>query len=206
VTTIAVPMPAAEMDAEPPASTGKALGWWGMIALIATEATVFALLLFAYFYLRFNAARWPLGDVKSPELFKSGLRTIVLLGSSIPMHVAERGIKQGNRRVLVWGMTIGWIMGALFLVGHVQEYIDLWPEFRPTTNAYGSAFYTITGLHALHLIVGLVMTGWVLFRARRGHYDEHRHLAVENSILYWHFVDAVWIAVFTSLYLSVSWA
>jgi heme/copper-type cytochrome/quinol oxidase subunit 3 len=101
-------------------------------------------------------------------------------------------------------MSIAWLMGALFLAGHVLEYIDLWSEFTPRTNAYGSLFYTITGLHALHLVVGLVMTAWVLFRALGGRYDRHRHLAVQTTVLYWHFVDAVWIAVFSTLYLSVS--
>ncbi len=207
MTTLAVEtdLPEVEAPPGPPRSSGRPLGWWGMVSLICTEATIFGLLLFSYFYLRFNAQRWPLADIKDPELFKSGLRTVVLLGSSVPMHVAERAIKKGNRRLMVWGMAIGWLMGALFLFGHVQEYVDLWSEFRPTTNAYGSLFYTITGLHALHLIVGMGMTGYVLYRAIGGRYDEHNHVPVQTSIMYWHFVDAVWIAVFTSLYLSVSW-
>jgi heme/copper-type cytochrome/quinol oxidase subunit 3 len=135
---------------------------------------------------------------------KSSIRSVILIGSSLPIHLGERAIKRGNRRGLLWGIAIGWVMGAVFLIGHFAEYATSWKEFRPSTNAYGSAFYTITGLHALHLMVGLVVLAYLWYRALRGHYDEHNHEPVQCGVLYWHFVDAVWIFVFSSLYLSVA--
>jgi len=185
--------------------SGRSLGWWGTIALIATEAMVFALLLFANFYLRLQSPVWPLGGIRNPELLKSGIRTVVLVASSVPLHTAGRAIRRGDRRLLVWGLGIGWLMGAAFLAGHVDEYVRLWKEFRPGTNAYASSFYTITGLHAAHLVVGLVIVGYLWWRAATGRYDARHHNAVECGILYWHFVDVVWIFVYASLYLSVSW-
>jgi heme/copper-type cytochrome/quinol oxidase subunit 3 len=186
------------------ARTGRSLGWWGTVCLIATEAMIFALLLFSYFYLWAIAPHWPLGDIKDPELVKSGIRTVLLLGSSVPMHLAEQAIKRGRKGSAARWMAMGWLMGALFLIGHFAEYHTLWAEFRPSTNAYGSAFYSITGLHALHLIVGLVVMGYLWVRTVNGKYTEHRHDPVVNGILYWHFVDAVWIAVYSSLYLAVT--
>jgi heme/copper-type cytochrome/quinol oxidase subunit 3 len=204
MTAVALETRVAEVPTPAPhPSSGHPLGWWGMVATITTEATVFALLFFCYFFIRFNAERWPLGDIKDPELLKASMRTIVLVGSSVPMHIAEKGIKRGDRRILIAGLTVGLLMGSLFLFTHVLEYIDQWSEFTPTTNAYGSLFYTITGLHALHLIVGMVMVVWVLYRAIGGRYDEHHHLAVQTTVMYWHFVDGIWIFVFSILYLSV---
>ena len=198
-------------DVAPPAAppainvgAGRSLGWWGMVTLIATEAMVFALLLFSYFYLRAQSSSWPLGGIEKPDLFAPAIRTVLLLGSSIPVHFAERAIKRGDRRRMLGLFAVAWVMAGAFLVGHFVEYADLWDKFRPSTNAYGSLFYSITMLHAVHLIVGMTMVAYVWIRGLRGRYDERRHVAVETTVMYWHFVDAVWIAVFASLYLSVA--
>ena len=185
-------------------STGRSVGWWGTVSMIATEATLFALLLFAYNQLRIQADRWPLGDISDPELVKSGFRTVVLLGSSIPMHIADKGAEEGNQRKLRWGLAVGWLMGALFLAGHFDEWSTTLHEFTPATNAYGSLFYTITGFHALHLIVGLVVGGYLWIGAVSGRYERKSTTGVKCGILYWHFVDAVWVFVYGILYLSVT--
>jgi heme/copper-type cytochrome/quinol oxidase subunit 3 len=188
-----------------PQSSGRSLGWWGMISLIATEGMIFALLLFAYFYLRSNSPRWPQGDIHDPELLKSGIRTAMLLGSSIPMHLGEKAIKKGDRRGMIWLFAIGWLMALFFTVTHFVEWAELLKEFTPSTNAYGSAFYSITGLHIAHVIIGMAAIAFIWVRAVSGHYDEHHHSSVVNAVLYWHFVDAVWVFVYSSLYLSVTW-
>ncbi|MGH2808599.1 MAG: cytochrome c oxidase subunit 3, partial [Actinomycetota bacterium] len=81
-----------------------------------------------------------------------------------------------------------------------------WPEalhdFTPTTNAYGSLYFTVTGFHLMHVIVGLVMNMWVQVRAWKGAYDQNRHVSVQNFTMYWHFVDVVWVFVFSTVYLS----
>lgn len=188
--------------AVPSTSSGRSLGWWGTVCLIATEAMLFALLLFAFFFLRANNHEWPIGGIAEPELAKSGIRTVILLGSTIPAVAAERAARRGDRRTLLVGLATTFVMGALFLAGHVEEYVHLWPELTPSTNAYGSAFYTITGFHALHLGIGLVVVAFLLWRAAAGHYTTARHESVENGLLYWHFVDVVWVFVYSSLYLS----
>lgn len=184
----------------------RSLGWWGTVFLILTEGTIFGLLLFANFFLRANSGHWPQGGIEDPELVKSGIRSVLLLSSSIPVHFAEKALKQGLvGRFRRW-LALTFAMGAVFMVGHVMEYVELWPKFRPSTNAYGSSFYTITGLHALHLLVGLGILTYLFVQSLKGRYDDagESHEGVTCGILYWHFVDAVWVAVFSSLYLSVT--
>jgi heme/copper-type cytochrome/quinol oxidase subunit 3 len=112
----------------------------------------------------------------------------------------QRGIRAGDARRLRIGVALGLCLGALFLALQGVEYGR--ETLSGTRDAYGSLFYTITGFHAAHVLVGLFMLGFVLVRALRDHFEAERHDAVSNAALYWHFVDAVWLVVFTSLYLS----
>ena len=183
----------------------RSFGWWGMVWLIATEATLFASLLASYFYLRFrHGVAWPPDGLPVPELELPIIMSVILLSSSIPVHLAEAGIKKGRQSVLRWGLFAGFVLGATFLVLTVAVE---WPEtlhhFTPRTNVYGSLFFTITGFHAAHVLVGLGMNLWTQIRARQGAFDAERHVTVQNFTMYWHFVDVVWVFVFATLYLSV---
>ncbi len=181
-------------------SGSRTVSWWGMVLLIATEATVFAALISSYFYLRTNSPAWPAGNIDRPELLLAGINTLILVSSSWPMQMSVRSIRQNNNRGLLLGLAIGGVLGVLFLSLQAVEYSRA--SFAMQTNVYGSLFFTITGLHGLHVLVGLGMVVFVLVRAFLKHFDSHRYQAVENAVLYWHFVDAVWIVVFSSLYLS----
>jgi heme/copper-type cytochrome/quinol oxidase subunit 3 len=174
-------------------------GWWGMVLLIATEAALFAYLLFSYFYVASLArGTWPPGG--PPELRLALPNTLVLLLSSVTMWWAESGIRSDDQVRLGRGLLATFLLGAIFLSVQVVEYFQL--PFSPTTNAHGSLFYVITGFHSAHVAVGLLMIGFVTVRARLGHFRAGRHLAVTNTAWYWHFVDLVWLAVFSTLYLS----
>ncbi len=175
-----------------------ATGWWGMMLLIATEAMLFAYLLLAYFYIGAQSSAWP--PHRMPELRLALPNTIILLLSSGTMLWAERGIRRGRRGRLVLGMIATIVLGAVFLAIQVVEYRH--KAFTPQTDGYGSLFYTITGFHGAHVFVGLLVLVIVLVRALMGHFGEGRHLAVSNAAAYWHFVDVVWLFVFTSLYLT----
>jgi cytochrome c oxidase subunit III len=182
----------------------RAYGWWGMVWLIATEATLFAALIASYFYLRFRSGpAWPPGDIHDPELALPVVMTVILLSSSIPVHMAESAIEKGNVLGLKIGLAIGALLGATFLV---LTWAVEWPlaieEFTPRTNVYGSLFFTITGFHSAHVAVGLIISAWAQVRAWSGAFDQNRHLTVQNFTMYWHFVDVVWIFVFSTIYLS----
>jgi heme/copper-type cytochrome/quinol oxidase subunit 3 len=182
----------------------RSYGWWGMAWLIATEATLFAALIASYFYLRFRAAPgWPPGGIEAPELDLPIIMSVILLSSSIPVHWAESGIKKGKQAQLRIGLAVAFLLGATFLGMTLGvEWPHTLEEFTPRTNVYGSLYFTVTGFHALHLIVGLVMSLWIQVRAWRGAFSENRHLSVQNFSMYWHFVDVVWIFVFATVFLS----
>jgi heme/copper-type cytochrome/quinol oxidase subunit 3 len=182
----------------------RAFGWWGMVWLIATEATLFALLIASYFYLRFRyGPPWPPEGIEDPKLTLPLVMTAVLWSSSPCVHLAERGIRAGSQRRLRRWLAVGFAFGATFLVLTLAvEWPETLKEFGPTTNAYGSLFFTITGFHAAHVAVGLLFSLWTQVRAWRGAFDEDRHLTVQNFALYWQFVDAVWAFVLLTIYLS----
>jgi heme/copper-type cytochrome/quinol oxidase subunit 3 len=185
------------------ASEGRSPAWWGMVLLIFTEGTFFAILLLSYFYVRFETGvTWPPPPIHKPSLLLVSIMTPILLLSSFPAHVADMGIRAGNVRRLRLGIAMTMLQGATFLGLQGKEYIDSLKEFRPQTNAYGSLFYTITGFHGLHVFVGILLLSWLLVYSFRGRWTEANHGAVQNVILYWHFVDVVWIFIFMSLYIS----
>jgi len=181
-------------------SGDRATGWWGMVLFVATEATIFGCLLASYFYLRVSAPAWPPDGIKFPELTLPIPMTVLLVGSSLPMWWAESGIHQGKRGRLRLGLAVAFVLAAAFLIMQAIEYRN--KDFAISTNAYGSLFYLITGLHGMHVLAALVMNAVVQVRAWLRHFDARRNLAVQNLALYWHFVDAVWIFIFLSLYIS----
>jgi len=177
----------------------RAPGFWGMMLLIATEASLFAYLLFSYFYLGSMATGpWPPGGPPSLKLVLPN--TAILLLSSGTMYWAESGVRRGEVTRLRIGLVLTLLLGVLFLAIQGVEYSE--KKFTPMTSAYGSLFFTITGFHGAHVFVGLLMIAVIGVRAFLGHFGEGRHEAVTNVSWYWHFVDAVWLCVFTSLYLS----
>lgn len=169
-----------------------------MVLIITTEAMLFAYLLFAYFYLASMAkTAWPPSG--APELALVLPNTIILLASSGTMWWAESGIRAGSQLRLRLGMLGTLLLGLVFLVIQGIEYSR--KGFALQANAYSSLFFTITGFHGAHVFVGLLFNIVVQIRAWLGHFTANRHLAVTNAAMYWHFVDVVWLVVFTSLYL-----
>jgi heme/copper-type cytochrome/quinol oxidase subunit 3 len=193
VRTVIVAPPAAR-------SRGRSVGWWGMVVVIATEGTIFLGLLSTYFFLRASSPRWPPAGVELPQLPLIIVFTVVLLGSSVPIFWAEAGIAAGHQGRLRAGLLASFVMGAAFLGNLGYEYSQL--TFHWTDNAYASIFWTTTGLHGLHVLGGLLISLVVQAKAWSGKLSADRHVSMEVFSLYWHFVDGVWIFVFSSLYLS----
>lgn len=180
-------------------------GTMGMLLLILTEAALFASLLVSYFFLRFRGtALWPPEGIEAPNLLLPSVMTVILLSSSVPMHIADAGIRRGSRGRLRVGFLVSFVLGAAFLALQAFEYSETLRQFTPQTNAYGSLFFLITGFHGAHVLGALLLNLWVQIQAGRGFYRAERHATVRNVALYWHFVDAVWIAIFSSLYLAAA--
>jgi cytochrome c oxidase subunit III len=182
---------------------GRSTGWWGMILFITTEGTLFAALFGSYFYLRFQyGPRWPPDDIQQPKLLLPLIMTAVLVPSSLPLLWAERGIRRGRPWQLRAGLLATLVMGATFLALQAMEYDEKLREFTFTSNVYGSLFYVITSFHGSHVTVGLLMVCWLLAASLQGSFSAKRHERVRIVAFYWHFVDAVWVAILFTLYLS----
>jgi heme/copper-type cytochrome/quinol oxidase subunit 3 len=174
-----------------------------MVFLVATEAMFFTILLTSYSYLRLrHGPVWPPDGIEKPELTLVAIMTPILLLSSAPMHWAELGIKKGRVWQLRLGLLITLVMGAAFLSLQTVEYLKLVKEFTPRTDVYGTLFFSITGFHGFHVFVGLLMNLWLQYYAWRRRFDADHYVPVEAVTLYWHFVDAVWIFILATLYLS----
>jgi cytochrome c oxidase subunit III len=190
------------------AEGGKSSAFWGMVVLIFTEATFFAILFLSYVYLRFQSgATWPPPPLEKPSLFLISIMTPILVLSSVPAHMADSGIRGGNIKRLRWGLVLTIAQAGAFIGLTIVEWLEKIhvEHLKPWTNAYGSIFFTIVGFHGVHVAVGVLLLLWLLVYAFRGRWTESNHVPVQNVILYWHFVDVVWLFVITLLYFSPHW-
>ncbi len=178
----------------------RAPGWWGMAILITTDAMVFANLIVAYFTLRFRAPVWPPDGTPKPDLLVPGIATIILVLSSVPMDWADRSIRHGNVRGLKLGLAISFAMGTTFLGLQTVGALH-WP-FTLSSSQYSSIFITLTSFHAAHVFVALIMNLVLQLLAWLGYFTAQRHLGVGTIALFWHFVDIIWVLVFSTLHLS----
>jgi cytochrome c oxidase subunit 3 len=171
----------------------------GMFLFIASEIMLFGSFFTAYFFVRVAAGTsWPTPGHHLP-VFIAGLNTIILVTSSFTMHWALQSIKRGNRAGLQAGLSLTFLLGLSFLLTQISEYSRI--GFAPYTDAFGTVFFCLTGLHGAHVFVGLTLLLAATVRSFRGHYSEEEHLGVEIPGIYWHFVDVMWIVVYTTVYI-----
>lgn len=181
-----------------PAEQSLRVNRLGLTLFIMSEAVLFANLIAAYLYLRFTNAQWPPEGTPELELVLPAINTVILIASGVPMHLAHKAAERGDRRTLLWGLVATLAMGIVFIAGQGWEYTHA--GFTPQTNVFGSTFFTLTGFHGAHVLVGLTFLAVVLVLSLRGRFSMQRHFPVEAAALYWHFVDAVWVVLFAVLY------
>jgi cytochrome c oxidase subunit III len=175
----------------------------GMLLFIISEVMVFGAFFTAYFFVRVvQGEDWfPFDDFELPKLI-AGVNTAILLSSSLTMHWALEAAKHGNRAALKAGMVLTSLLGATFLFIQINEYVNLTAEgITPQAFAQGSIFFGLTGLHGAHVAIGLTLLLFTTIRAFRGHFTPEEHRGVEVPGIYWHFVDVMWVIVFTTVYL-----
>ncbi|MFI4965211.1 MAG: heme-copper oxidase subunit III [Caulobacterales bacterium] len=177
----------------------KSTGWWGMLCLVATEACLFAYLLFSYAFTAIQMG--PSWQPGAPPSLKLALpNTILLLASSVAVWWGERGIKHGRRGQLLLGVGVAIVLGAIFVAVQLKEWSN--KPFRISTSGYASHYFTITGFHLAHVALGLTGLLAVFIWGALGYFDRQRNTAVLVTSIYWHFVDAVWLCVFTTFYIA----
>ena len=153
----------------------------------------------AYFFIRVVAdSGWfPIDGVDLPKAI-AGVNTCILVSSSFTMHWALTSVKNENRFGLKAGILTTFLLGATFLFVQINEYVHI--GFAPQDNAQGTIFYGLTGLHGAHVFVGLTLLAIMNIRTLRGHFTPGAHMGVECAGIYWHFVDIMWIIVFSTVY------
>lgn len=204
----------------------------GMSWFIFSEVMFFAAFFGALFYARVfsvpwlggdsnnamtNQVLWPAFDamwplVKTPDgtetqaMPPTGLplyNTVLLLISSVTCHFAHVGLEKNDRKklTLMLGLTI--VLGLIFLVLQVEEYIHAYQEMNLTLDAgiYGNTFFMLTGFHGMHVTLGTIMLIVMFFRILKGHFTPENHFAFQAASWYWHFVDVVWVGLFIFVYL-----
>src|SRR5437588_11430700 len=170
----------------------------GMLLFIISEVMVFGAFFTAYFFIRVGQGDpWPAPGTELPVAV-AGVNTAILLSSSLTMHWALSSIKNGNRFGLKAGILSTFLLGATFLFVQINEYANI--GFAPHDSAQGPIFYGLTGLHGAHVFIGLTLLAMVTVRSFRGHYSPEQHRGVEVPGIYWHFVDVMWIIVYSTVY------
>ena len=177
---------------------------YGMVLFIASEVMFFV----AWFWAYFNAALFPpdaIGSTWPPEGVETFdpwhlpfVNTLILLTSSTTVTWAHHAIREGNQKGAVQGLLVTVLLGILFSCVQAYEYSTA--PFTFTGGIYGSTFFMATGFHGAHVIIGTIFLTVCLFRAMKGQFKPDHHFGLEAAAWYWHFVDVVWIFLFSCIY------
>jgi heme/copper-type cytochrome/quinol oxidase subunit 3 len=173
----------------------------GMVLFVAGEAMFFAAFFGVYFSIRTSASVWPPKTIGIPELPIPAALTVILVSSSVVLQLGVAALRRGRSTTFrsLLGLTI--LLGACFLALQAYDYSRL--SFGVRDGIYPSLFYVMTGLHMAHVAGGVVLLALVMGQAVTGQLAPERHDPLEAAAIYWHFVDIVWIGLFTAFYLSV---
>jgi cytochrome c oxidase subunit 3/cytochrome o ubiquinol oxidase subunit 3 len=171
----------------------------GMWVFIASEVMFFGGLIAAFLNFKIN---FPTGETELLNISLVGINTFILLTSSFTVVLALDAIRRGKTKSLALFLGITALLGIIFLSGQVYEFYSLNSEgLTLTGSVFGSSFFTLTSFHGLHVFVGVLWALRNAFKATRGGYSAETAEGVEIFGLYWHFVDIVWIILFTVIYL-----
>ena len=192
-------------------------GMWAVILFISSETMFFSALFTTYFYLRARIPAWEpifqrcvsaecekptwnaLTNIAGLEIPLVMINTAVLVSSSVTMQLAVNAIKKDARRPATFWLAVTVAAGIWFIAGQGYEYTHL--GFLPDNSVFAAVFFTLTGFHGAHVTGGIVANALALFRTSKGHFTSRRHLFFEGASIYWHFVDVVWIGLFTTIYI-----
>ena len=195
-----------------PVEEGMNRGMAGMVLFIASEIMLFGGLFAGYFYVRNQADAWPPEGVHAVDAGLGGILTGILITSGVIGHAGILGAKAGKQAVFLAGMAGAIVLGTIFIAGQAIEWLNLMDEGFTAAQAceaaaecadggvYSSTFFVMTGFHGAHVIAGLLMLIVVFGRGLLRDFTATRHLFADAAMLYWHFVDVVWVLLYVILY------
>lgn len=177
----------------------EGIGWWGVGTLVASEAALFSYLLFSYYYVGATAQPGWLPE-PYPRLMPALPNTLLLLASSFVAWFGEKGVEKGDRTQALIGFGGAFLMGAVFAA--IQGYEWWMRPYAIGASSYASLYFTTTGFHFAHVIAGLIILAALFGWTAIDYFSPRRRISVSAGVLYWHFVDGVWLFVFTTYYLT----
>lgn len=174
----------------------------GVLIFLLSEAAFFVFLILAYVYLHGRVTQGPTA-AQALDPLSAGIYTVFLLASSLTVWLAGRSLARSRRLAWFWlGATV--VLGVIFIVGQGREWLRLLGEgISVSTNVFGTTFFTLTGFHGLHVLMGLIALTILLGLGGTGRLRGSTSVALESVSVYWHFVDVVWIVIFTVIYVTV---
>jgi cytochrome c oxidase subunit 3 len=175
----------------------------GMLIFLGSWAMMFAGLFFAYGAVRLHLTGWPPKGVPALPKLLPGANTVILLASGLALQVGYLRIRVGKVHELSAGLFISLVLGCLFLGLQFYYWVQVYRSgLRPDMGPYPSVFYALTTFHAAHVLVGLGALAVLFWKSLEGVYSAPRHLPVRLWTMYWHFVDAVWLLMFATVYVA----
>ncbi len=175
----------------------------GMTSFLISESVFFLMLILAYLYFNGRAMNGP-APASTLNPSRTGIYTLCLLASSLTIWLAERKLKTHKTSTFRWLLALTILLGSVFVFGQGREYLRLFQAgVLVNSNLFATTFFTLTGFHGLHVCVGLIALLILLGLALAGDFNQGRLEAVKSISLYWHFVDAVWLVVFSVIYLRL---
>lgn len=171
-----------------------------MKLVVGTEAMFFICLILAFVYMAYNAGFEP-HEMKALDIKTTGIFTVILIASSFTFLLAEKNYQKGKIRSLKFWLIVTILFGAIFLIGQGEEYWRLINDhITLSSSVFGTSFYALTGFHGFHVFAGIIILLIILTMVFLGDFNHPNSNVISTVGIYWHFVDIVWIAVFTVVY------
>ena len=176
----------------------------GFLLFLVSDIVLFSSFIFAYLYMRNSGQGWPPPGINRLDVAFAALNSVVLFGSGATMHYALENWKHGNFMKYIWLLLATIVLGATFLGGQAYEYTTLY--FREHVSwsgsgIFGASFFTLTGMHGFHVFIGVWYLIILLLQSAAGVYTKEKFFGLTAGTLYWHFVDVIWVVLFSIFYL-----
>ena len=176
----------------------------GFLLFLISDCVLFSSFIFAYLYLRNSGQGWPPPGIQRLDVAFAAWNSVVLFGSGATMHYALENWKHGNFMKYMWCLIATIILGAMFLGGQGYEYHHLIFDEHVSwagSGIFGASFFTLTGMHGFHVFLGVCYLSVLLLQSAAGVYTYRKYFGITAGTLYWHFVDVIWVVLFSIFYL-----
>jgi cytochrome c oxidase subunit III len=170
-------------------------GMWGMALFMSAETMLFAGMIASYFYLDFRDSRWPPAGAPHPQALDPSILTAVLVASTVPMALAARRAKAGERRGTIAMLALAAVVQAGYLAYQLHQFVGEAHTLHPQASAYASAYIALLGLHHAHVLVGVLLDLGLVFWIVAGGLSDYRVTGVRALALYWYVINAIAVAI-----------